>query len=112
MKRTSPRTRCEPPTMAIAIKTPEDIARMRVAGRLAAEVYGLAIVAADIQDLSGNKTRFMVLARTTGPRSGGEDPNASGPVSDPPPHAARTETSSAPATARRMLLYCKASPAE
>jgi len=41
-----------------------------LAGRLAAEVYNLAVIDADVQDMRSNKTRFMVLGKSSGPRSG------------------------------------------
>lgn len=48
----------------------KDPAAGALASRLAAEVYGLSIIAADIQDSGENKTRFMVLGKSSGPRSG------------------------------------------
>lgn len=41
-----------------------------IAGALAAELYGLKVLSSDIQDLSGNATRFLVIARSFGPPSG------------------------------------------
>jgi len=43
-----------------------------LASRLAAELYGLDILESDVQDLSGNTTRFVVLGRTSG-RPTGDD---------------------------------------
>jgi prephenate dehydratase len=40
-----------------------DLTRSAVASRLAAEIYGLDILAEDIEDASHNTTRFIVLAR-------------------------------------------------
>jgi len=41
-----------------------------IASRLAAEEHGLEVLAENIQDLSGNSTRFLVLGREYGPPSG------------------------------------------
>lgn len=41
-----------------------------LASRLAAEIYGLDILETDVQDSSGNTTRFLVLGRSSGPPSG------------------------------------------
>lgn len=41
-----------------------------LASRLAAEIYGLEILEADVQDMSGNTTRFVVLARNDGKPTG------------------------------------------
>ncbi len=41
-----------------------------LAGRLAAEIYGLNVIESDVQDLSGNTTRFLVLGRASGPPTG------------------------------------------
>lgn len=41
-----------------------------LASSLAAELYGLRILEHDIQDLGGNTTRFLVIARAYGPPSG------------------------------------------
>jgi prephenate dehydratase len=40
-----------------------DKTRAAIASRLAAEIYGLSILAADVEDESHNTTRFIVLAR-------------------------------------------------
>lgn len=41
-----------------------------IATSLAAELYGLDILADHIEDLPGNRTRFLVVGRTTNPPSG------------------------------------------
>lgn len=41
-----------------------------IASRLAAEEFGLEILSENIQDISGNTTRFLVLGREYGPPSG------------------------------------------
>lgn len=41
-----------------------------IAGRLAADVYRLNILNADIQDVSGNMTRFLVIGHSFGNRTG------------------------------------------
>lgn len=41
-----------------------------IASRLAAEEYGLEVLHENIQDLSGNTTRFLVIGRECGPPSG------------------------------------------
>jgi prephenate dehydratase len=41
----------------------DDKTRAAVASRLAAEIYGLAILAEDIEDVKHNTTRFIVLSR-------------------------------------------------
>ena len=41
----------------------DDIAHAVIASRLAAETYGLSILASDIEDAEHNTTRFLVLAR-------------------------------------------------
>jgi len=44
-----------------------------LAGRGAAERYGLAILASDVQDVPDNVTHFLVLARTADARRAGEE---------------------------------------
>lgn len=41
-----------------------------IASRLAAELHGLKLLAADIQDLTGNVTRFLVIGRAYGHATG------------------------------------------
>jgi chorismate mutase/prephenate dehydratase len=41
-----------------------------IASALAAELYGLNILAEDIQDMGGNTTRFLVIGRNYGPPTG------------------------------------------
>ena len=41
-----------------------------IAGKLAAEVYKLKILAADIQDFSGNATRFLVMGKLSAAKTG------------------------------------------
>lgn len=41
-----------------------------LAGSLAAEIYGLDVLASDVQDLGGNMTRFLVIARNYGKPTG------------------------------------------
>lgn len=48
---------------ARAISESGDRTRAAIAPKLAAEIYGLDIIAADIEDESHNTTRFVVLAR-------------------------------------------------
>ncbi len=43
-----------------------------LASALAADLYGLAVLAPDVQDLGGNTTRFLVIAREFGPVSGSD----------------------------------------
>ena len=52
-----------------------DKSRAAIATRLAAEIYGLAVLAADIEDEDHNTTRFVVLSREAKWAS-----NAAGPV--------------------------------
>jgi chorismate mutase/prephenate dehydratase len=47
-----------------------------IAPRLAAEVYGLNVLAENIQDVPGNVTRFLVLARTAVTGATGHDKTA------------------------------------
>ena len=41
-----------------------------LASRLAAEIYGLNVVETDVQDVSGNTTRFLVLGKRSGKATG------------------------------------------
>ena len=41
-----------------------------IASALAAELYGLRVQADNIQDLGGNTTRFLVIGKRSGPRTG------------------------------------------
>ncbi|MDD5482850.1 MAG: prephenate dehydratase [Kiritimatiellae bacterium] len=43
-----------------------------IAGRLAAEFYRLKILAADIQDVSGNMTRFFVIGKSPAQKTGAD----------------------------------------
>ncbi|MGO9456655.1 MAG: prephenate dehydratase [Acidimicrobiales bacterium] len=44
-----------------------------IAPRLAADIYGLAVLAEDVEDFPGNQTRFVAVARTGVPRPTGHD---------------------------------------
>ena len=44
-----------------------------IAPRVAAELYGLEVLAADIEDEAGNQTRFVLVARSGGPAATGHD---------------------------------------
>lgn len=50
-----------------------DPSRAAIASRLAAEVYGLRILAEDIEDEAHNTTRFIVLSREAAPAEPGQD---------------------------------------
>jgi chorismate mutase/prephenate dehydratase len=47
-----------------------------IAPRLAAEIYGLEVLADNIQDLSSNFTRFFVISMQSAPRPSGRDKSA------------------------------------
>lgn len=51
----------------IAAREPNSAA---LASRLAAEIYGLKILESDVQDLSGNTTRFVVMGHGYGQKTG------------------------------------------
>jgi len=57
-------------TAGASEKVRGDPAAAAIASRLAAEAFGLEILAENIQDISGNTTRFLVLGREFGPPSG------------------------------------------
>jgi prephenate dehydratase len=44
-----------------------------IAPRLAAELYGLSLIAEDVEDFPGNQTRFVAVARSGIPRPSGHD---------------------------------------
>ena len=48
----------------------KDVSIGAIASALAAEIYGLRIDADHIQDLGGNTTRFLVIGKNSGPRTG------------------------------------------
>jgi len=57
-------------TAGASEKVKSDPQAAAIASRLAAEDFGLEILAENIQDISGNTTRFLVLGREYGPPSG------------------------------------------
>jgi chorismate mutase / prephenate dehydratase len=57
-------------TASASEKVKNDPSAGAIASRLAAEDFGLEILAENIQDISGNTTRFLVLGREYGPPSG------------------------------------------
>lgn len=58
---------------AEAVAAAGDKAKAAIGTSLAAEVYGLDIVAAEIEDHPGNQTRFVVVAREGVPQPTGHD---------------------------------------
>ena len=50
-----------------------DLDTVVIAPQRAAEVYGLEVLAVDIEDQPGNKTRFLLVGRDTVPRPTGQD---------------------------------------
>jgi chorismate mutase/prephenate dehydratase len=63
-------------TARAAAQAAETPASAAISPRLAAEVYGLAIVDADIEDFAENYTRFYVLARELTSKPTGDDKTA------------------------------------
>jgi len=63
-------------TARAAAQAAETPASAAISPRLAAEVYGLNIVAADIEDFAQNYTRFYVLARELTSKPTGDDKTA------------------------------------
>ncbi|HLH23308.1 MAG TPA: prephenate dehydratase [Chloroflexota bacterium] len=63
-------------TARAAAQAAETPASAAISPRLAAEVYGLDVVAADIEDFAQNYTRFYVLARELTSRPTGDDKTA------------------------------------
>lgn len=57
-------------TSVAAAKVAEDVGAGAVAGLLAAEKYGLNIVSRNVEDISENTTRFLVLGKHSPPPSG------------------------------------------
>lgn len=57
-------------TASAAERVKEDPQAAAIASRLAAEEFGLEILHENIQDLSGNTTRFLVMGHDYGPPSG------------------------------------------
>lgn len=60
-------------TAAAAERARSEASSAAIASRLAADLYGLQIVAANIQDLANNFTRFWVLGRDGVGRPSGDD---------------------------------------
>lgn len=54
----------------LLLEAPNDWAA--VANRKAAEIYGLSIIAENINDIQNNKTRFVVLAKNEAPQTGND----------------------------------------
>lgn len=61
-----------PSTTRAAEMAAKDRRSAAIAGRLAAAVYRLKILADDIQDISDNTTRFLVLGRSFGNKTGAD----------------------------------------
>ncbi|MBN1809120.1 MAG: prephenate dehydratase [Planctomycetes bacterium] len=59
-------------TVDAAIRVREEPRSCAVAGEVAAEIYGLSIVRRNIEDNPRNITRFLVIARESGPPSGND----------------------------------------
>lgn len=58
-----PRTVADTAGAAAEVAAAGDPSQAAIASRLAAEIYGLAILASDLEDAEHNTTRFLVLAR-------------------------------------------------
>ena len=57
-------------TAAAVLEAKSDDKSAAIASRLAGELYGVAVLAREIQDQASNATRFVVLAKEDAPRTG------------------------------------------
>ena len=59
-------------TAKAAEKASQEFGSAAIASPLAAELYDLHVLNEDIQDMSGNTTRFLVIGKDYGPRTGND----------------------------------------